>query len=76
MDAKERAQTLAWIAAWRSAGEALDEERRQRLRSMTPAQRREAIHIVLAAIPEDAWGTASPECGLVAMQQLFARARP
>ncbi|MBW3665083.1 MAG: hypothetical protein KY469_18465 [Actinobacteria bacterium] len=75
MDVKEREQVLEWIAAWRSAGEALEEERRERLRSMTPAQRREAIRAVLAVVTTEASGASPARSGLIAMQRLLARAR-
>jgi len=76
VDAQEREHVVEWISAWRSAGEILEAERRQRLRSMTPAERRRAIDTVLAVIRLGGVGdTRATGSGLVEMQRLLARGR-
>lgn len=58
---------------WERAAETLDRERRERLRSMTDEEAREAAETLLGLIGE--LPPKSGRSGLVTQQQLFRRAR-
>jgi hypothetical protein len=73
LTADEKAQMRQWLENWRIAGPLLEEERWERLRTMTDDEAQQATRRVLELWQPD-WPGDNGE-GLLLHQRVFARAR-